>query len=97
MGLKVPNQIRLRGRATLGRSINQLDSVLVAAALKWSVQPDAHNFERGFEANHSFAKGEDIRIVVLTTEPGGFKIPTQSAADYFDSIGNNGFAVARAA
>src|SRR5207302_10976496 len=37
-------------------SVDQIDSMLVAAAFEGSVKPGANDFESGFNADHSLAK-----------------------------------------
>src|SRR5438128_1021847 len=77
-------------------SVDQIDSMLVAAAFEGSVEPGANDFESGFNADHSLAKGKHVGIIVPPAQGGRFEVPAQGAADAFDAIGNDGFAVAGA-
>ncbi len=53
----------------MGRLVDEVDPVLVAAAVEGGVEPDADNFESSFEGHHALAEGEDVGIVVLAGEP----------------------------
>ena len=48
--------------------VEQLDPAHVTAPFKISFQPHAHNFQRVFFRNHSLAKRNHVRIVVLPRE-----------------------------
>ena len=53
--------------------------------------------ERSLEGHHALAEGNDVGVVVLAAEAGGFEVPTEGATDSPDAIGDNGFTIAGAA
>ena len=69
----------------------------MAAAGERSGQPDLHDVECEVFRNHALAEGEDVAVVVFAGQASGFEIPAEGAADAFDFIGDDGFAVSRAA
>ena len=71
--------------------------MLMSSPLEGCFQPGPDNFERHFEADHAFAEGNDIGIVMPAAQSRGFHVPAQGAADAFDAVGNDGLAVAGAA
>jgi len=75
-------------------SVNQVNPALMSSALKRRVQPHTDNFKRGFETDHSFADGNNIGVIVLPSEPGGFHIPAQCTTDAFHPVRRYRFAIA---
>src|SRR5215472_10547380 len=67
------------------------------AAFEWRFKPDTHNIKSGLDRHHSLAQREDVRIVMLAAKPGGLGVPAQGATDAFESIGGDGFSIARTA
>jgi quinol monooxygenase YgiN len=69
----------------------------MAAAGERSGQPNLHDVQCEAFRNHALAEGEDVAVVVFAGQASGFEIPAEGAADAFDFIGDDGFAVSRAA
>jgi hypothetical protein len=69
----------------------------MAAAFEGGVKPGCDDVKRGLEGHHALAEGNDVGVVMLAAKAGGFKVPTESAADAPDTVGDDGFAVARTA
>ena len=69
--------------------------MLVAATFKGRFQPDVHDVQRAFDADHALPQGNHIRIIVLAAQARGLFIPAQCAANPADSIGDYRLAVAR--
>jgi len=78
------------------RGVNQLDPMLMPAALERRLQPDLHDVQCRLDIHHPLAKRNDVRVVVLPSKPRRLRIPTKSATNAFDAVGHNRFAVARA-
>jgi len=69
----------------------------MSSAGEGRIEPNTDNFERRLKTHHPLADGNNVGVIVLPAQPGGFDIPAQYATDTFDAIGGDGFAVAGAA
>src|SRR5438477_4857658 len=85
-----------RNRST-ARRLDLSDPVQMAAAGKVRSEPDPDDFQGEIDRNGALADGEQVRIVVLARPARGVEAPTQRAANAFDFVGHDRFAVAGAA
>ena len=77
----------------LGLSLDFVDAALVAPAFELGVEPFADDLEREFGGHRACADGDAVGIVVGLGRFGGPFVPAESAADAFDFVGDDGFAI----
>src|SRR5580765_3973456 len=70
------------------------DAIEMSAAGKLGDEPGADDLQCQFWRDCALAQREDIRVGVLARPTGGVQVPTKRAADAFDFVGDDGFAVA---
>ena len=63
--------------------------MLVSSSFERSFEPGPHDLVRGFGGDHTLAERDDISVVMLTPQTGGFDIPTKRATDADDAIGHD--------
>lgn len=97
-GIGVLGREVARGAAdpTVSLGVDLVDAGLVAAAFKLGVEPCIHNVERVLFVYSAFSDGEDVAVVVGAVPNGDLPVPAKAAANAFDTVGDDGLAVARA-
>ena len=73
------------------------DATDVTTTFKRSGEPDFYDVQGFGFGDGTLAEGEAIGIVVLAVPDGDLFVPAEAAADAFDTVGDDGFAVAGAA
>src|ERR1017187_1601041 len=63
------------------------------AAFKFSVQPGIDDADRFLFADHPLAEGNNIRVVVLFSEPCALLVPANGATNPFDFVGHDRLAI----
>jgi hypothetical protein len=73
------------------------DAAGVAFACERGVEPDADDFDGESGEDGALAYREDVGVVVFAGPASRLFVPAERAADAFDFVGDDGFAVAGAA
>lgn len=87
------------GRETTRGSdrVDFLNASEVAATFEFGREPDFHNVQGLGFGHGTLAKGEAVAVIVSAVPDCDLFVPTQAAADALHAVGDDGFAVARAA
>ena len=90
------NSSRDAGECDLG-GVDFIDAGDVAPAFEGRCEPDFHDVQSFGLGDGALAKGKDVGVVVRAVPNGDLFVPAETAADAFDAVGDDGFAVAGAA
>jgi len=69
----------------------------MAPAFEGRREPDVHDVQSFGLGDGALAEGKDVGVVVRAVPNGDLFVPAETAADAFDAVGDDGFAVAGAA